>query len=280
MICKNCGNDNVAEALFCENCGSKLEAEAPVAAPAPTPVAAPAPESYVPPAAPAIPVSAPKKKGKGKLILIIAIIVVLLAGIGVVGWFGFCAEYPWFVDESIIGLGGGEAAPAPVEEKEDEKDKEEDKEEEEDTTAEDEKAIEKAVKYLEEGMNDRSSKTVVKAFPEQLQELEEFEEFYTGVIENNEEEYGDDFSCKVIIDEKEQCDDLEEAEEAYKIFMEEMYSQLDVDYSEDDEVVIEDAYWITLKVEIEGENTEDDYSETSKICACKIDGEWYIIFDE
>lgn len=272
MICKNCGTDNVAEALFCENCGSKLEAEAPVAAPAPTPVAAPA--------APVTPVSAPKKKGKGKLILIIAIIVVLLAGIGVVGWFGFCAEYPWFVDESIIGLGGGAAAPAPVEEKEDEKDKEEDKvkEEEEEKPEIEENDIDDVIDTMEKAWNSDDVDMFLEAFPVEISQLAEKNEdvadfFEEGALDMHAV-FGDDAEISMVIDEEEAFDDdeLEEAEKALNSYLVEKYEEVDIEFTE--EVKIEEGSYLTITYTIEhddGTSLED----TMKMPVVKIDGNWY-----
>lgn len=277
MICKNCGTDNVAEALFCENCGSKLEAEAPVAAPAPTPVAAPAPESYAPPAAPAMPVSAPKKKGKGKLVLIIAIIVVLLAGIGVVGWFGFCAEYPWFVDESIIGLGGGEAAPAPVEEKEDEKDKE-DKEEEEETPEIKENDIDDVIDTMEKAWNSDDVDMFLEAFPVEISQLAEKNEdvadfFEEGALDMHSA-FGDDAEISMVIDKEEPFDDdeLEEAEETLNSYLAEKYEEVDIEFTE--EVKIEEGSYLTITYTIENDDGTSS-EDTLEMPVVKIDGNWY-----
>ena len=118
MLCKNCGNQLPDGTAFCSNCGAAQSlpapapaAEQPVAAPAPVavpvaPVAAPAPSPAMPYVDPTVmveqpapvaqppqgyaftpaPVPAPAKKGHKGLIITL-IIVIVVAGLGVTGWF-------------------------------------------------------------------------------------------------------------------------------------------------------------------------------------------------
>lgn len=79
MICKKCGHEDLTGASFCPKCGEKLEEAATYA----TPVSAAAPMP---------------KKNTAKIIIIAAVIVALLAGAGVVTYFGFFADDPWFVE--------------------------------------------------------------------------------------------------------------------------------------------------------------------------------------
>ena len=79
MICKKCGHEDLTGAAFCPKCGEKLEEAATYA----TPVSAAAPMP---------------KKNTAKIIIIAAVIVALLAGAGVVTYFGFFADEPWFVE--------------------------------------------------------------------------------------------------------------------------------------------------------------------------------------
>ena len=310
MICKNCGKDNIAEAMFCENCGTKLEAEAPVAAPvaapveAPAPVAAPAPapESY---AAPLTMATEPpkKKKGKGKLILIIAIIVVLLAGIGVFGWFGFCAEEPWFVDESIIGLGGGAAAPV----EDDSKDKEEVTKLVEDYIAEaKDYDIDNANKFLTEEQDNLFGGGAEEFKEETIEECETTgaEDFCCGLIDKWAESRemsvkevkkdGDKYICTVEIkqiDEEEIEEILSEVltnqEDARVEILEEAYEEGWPEEDEDGDFTSETIDKLNAKLV---EYYEEKFSEEiealepvtteTKIVVVEVDGEWKIDADE
>lgn len=135
MICKNCGHEDLSGAAFCPKCGEKL-GESTVQA-APVSVAAPA-----------------SKKNTAKIIIIVAVIVALLAGAGVVTYFGFFAENPWFISDK--------ADDGDDKKKEEKKDKEEDEEDGEKASREVvEKFLdaymefdgEKVAKYLDEDMD-------------------------------------------------------------------------------------------------------------------------------
>ncbi len=128
---------------------------------------------------------------------------------------------------------------------------------------------EQPIKYVCDGIENGSFKTMMKAFPEYITDQmedyygDEMDELMDGMVENLKDQYGKrvKISYKVTDKDKMDKDDIETLEE-------------DVEYNYDEKVNIKDAYEIEVEMKVKGSEGSDE--DESTVTVIKVGSKWYL----
>ena len=117
--------------------------------------------------------------------------------------------------------------------------------------------IEKVVQYQEDGMNERNGKMYLKSFPEQVRDIDGYDEEMEKVFDSYEDIYGEDFEVSIDIvgvsgiDESE-YDSIESKNRSDIDAMYDVY-QSGESYTDSEALTIIKAYQVEMEVTITGD---------------------------